>query len=197
MVPTSYFVLDASLRMSLTPGQILSLTIEKPAAGGRMIARMNGQVVLVSGAIPGERVRARIERIGKGVVYANTVDVDEPSADRRDRFGDLQCGGSLYGHIAYARQLDIKSQVIGDAFGRIGRLPLAAPVPVRPSREAGYRMRARLHLRAHRIGFFREGTHDVCDPRPTRQLLPATCDALELLAAAIQTLGIDTIREVE
>ena len=50
----------------LTPGQIVALTIEKPAAGGRMIARVDGRVVLVGGAIPGERVRARIERIGKG-----------------------------------------------------------------------------------------------------------------------------------
>src|SRR5947208_6753727 len=133
----------------LTPGQTLSLTIEKPAAGGRMIARMNGQVVLVSGAIPGERVRARIERVGKGVAYANTVEVEAPSADRREGFGDLQCGGSLYGHIAYERQLDIKSQVIADAFGRIGRLPVAARVPVSSSREEGYRMRARLHVRGH------------------------------------------------
>jgi hypothetical protein len=38
--------------------------------GGRMIARAGGLVVLVSGAIPGERVRAVVERVGKGVVYA-------------------------------------------------------------------------------------------------------------------------------
>ena len=40
----------------LTSGQTLSLTIEKPAAGGRMIARADGRIILVSGAIPGERV---------------------------------------------------------------------------------------------------------------------------------------------
>ena len=45
-------------------------------------------------------------------------------------------------------------------------------------------MRARLHVRGGRIGFFREGTHELCDARATRQLLPATCDALERLAAA-------------
>ena len=67
----------------LIPGQTLPLTIEKPAVGGRMIARANGQVVLVSGAIPGERVHARIERVAKGVAYAETVGVDDPSPDRR------------------------------------------------------------------------------------------------------------------
>ena len=43
---------------------LLTLDIEKPAAGGRMLARLNGQIVLVWGAIPGERVRARVERFG-------------------------------------------------------------------------------------------------------------------------------------
>jgi len=50
------------------PGESIVLTVEKPAAGGRMIARLNGQIVLVGGAIPGERVTARVERVGKGVV---------------------------------------------------------------------------------------------------------------------------------
>ena len=110
----------------LTPGQTVPLTIEKPAAGGRMIARVDGQVVLVADAIPGERVQARIERVGKGVAYAQTLSVEEPSGDRRDPFTDPLCGGCLYSHIAYRRQLEIKSEIIADAFRRIGRLELPA-----------------------------------------------------------------------
>lgn len=181
----------------VTAGQILSLTIEKPAAGGRMIARAAGQVVLVGGAIPGESVRARVERVGKGVAFAETLAVESASADRRDVFADLQCGGCLYGHIAYPRQLELKGQVIGDAFQRIGRLPLRQPVRVAASPEDGYRMRARLHVRGHRVGFFREGTHEVCDARQTRQLLPATCDALDRVGGAMQSLAMDAVREVE
>src|SRR5712691_2351107 len=157
----------------VTPGQTLSLTIEKPAAGGRMIARVDGQIVLVLGAIPGERVRARIERVGKDVAYADTVAVEEGSSDRRTPFSDPLCGGCLYGYIKYPRQLDIKSLVIADAFNRIGHLPLPGAVRVAASPEEGYRMRARLHLRGQRFGFFREGTHEICDARATRQLLPA------------------------
>lgn len=144
-----------------------------------MIARVEGQVVLVSGAIPGERVTARVERVGKGVVYAATMEVLESSPDRRAPFTDGACGGLLYAHIAYPRQLEIKAAVIADAFGRIGRLPLATAVPVASSPEEGYRMRARVHLRGGRWGFFREGTHTLCDARATRQLLPATCDAVD------------------
>jgi 23S rRNA (uracil1939-C5)-methyltransferase len=181
----------------LTSGQTVSLAIEKPAAGGRMIARVDGQVVLVADAVPGERVQARVERIGKGVVYAQTLSVEERSADRRDPFPDPLCGGCLYSHIAYPRQLELKAQVIADAFKRIGRLELPAAVAVAPSPEDGYRMRGRFHVRGHRLGFFRENSHEVCDARTTRQLLPATADTLDHLMAAMRSLGLDSVREIE
>jgi 23S rRNA (uracil1939-C5)-methyltransferase len=172
----------------LNPGQIILLEIEKPAAGGRMIARADGQVVLVSGAVPGERATVQIERVGKGVAYAQVVSVEETSPDRRTPFVDPSCGGCLYAHIAYPRQLAIKSQVIADALGRIGRIAWPAPVTVAASPDEGYRMRSRLHIRNRRIGFFREGSHDLCDPRATRQLLPATCDALDRMEARLGSL---------
>ena len=178
-------------------GDVVQLTVEKPAAGGRMIARLSGQIVLVGGAIPGERVTARIERVGKGVVYAETVGVDAASPDRRAIDADPLCGGCLYAHIGYARQLDLKSQVIADAFGRIGRLTLPSAVRVAPSPEEGYRMRARLHVRGRRAGFFREGTHDVCDARSTRQLLPATCDVLDRFVAELAAMSLETVTEIE
>ena len=181
----------------LNAGQTVPLEIEKPAAGGRMIARVDGQVVLVADAIPGERVQARVERVSKGVVYAQTLSVEERSADRRDPLPDPLCGGCVYSHIAYPRQLDLKAQVIADAFKRIGRLELPATVAVAASPEEGYRMRARFHVRGHRLGFFRENSHEVCDVRATRQLLPATADTLDRLVAAMRSLGLDSVREVE
>ena len=181
----------------LTAGQTLTLGVDKPAAGGRMIGRVDGQVVLVGGAIPGERVQARVDRVGKGVAFAETVGVDEPSADRRAAFADPSCGGCTYSHIAYPRQLEIKGQVISDAFARIGRLTLPSVVTVKPSPEHGYRMRARLHVRGGRFGFFREGTHDLCDARATHQLLPDSCDALDRLAAAIQSTGTNIVHGLE
>ena len=174
----------------LKPGEIVPLRIDKPVAGGRMIARSNGEVVLVAGVIPGERASAQIERVAKGVAYAQAVVIDEPSADRRKPFTDPLCGGCLYAHIAYPRQLEIKSLVITDALARIGRIPWTPPIAVAPSDEEGYRMRARLHLRSGQIGFFREGSHELCDARTTRQLLPATCDVLDRLASRFQPADI-------
>ena len=172
----------------LTRGQQIELTIEKPAAGGRMIARHEGQVILVSGAVPGERVIAQVEKTDRRLAFAAVVDVVEPSGDRRAPFSDPLCGGCVYSHVAYERQLTLKGEVIRDAFHRIGHLPLGESIDVAASPERGYRMRARLHVSRGRTGFYREGTHALCDAESTGQLaegsMPAVRDAVALVVEA-------------
>ena len=186
--------------MSVEPGSIVTLDIEKPTAGGRMLARHEGLVVLVWGAIPGERVRARIERASRSLAYAETVEIVTASPDRRADGGDWRCGGSALAHINYERQVRLKAEIITDALGRIGRLPLGEPPAVIPSPEHGYRMRARLHARDGRLGFFREGTHELCDPVVTRQLLPATTGwlvAVQALLARERLRGVVSMEIAE
>jgi 23S rRNA (uracil1939-C5)-methyltransferase len=169
----------------LSPGDEIDLAIEKPAAGGRMLARHDGQIVFVHGAIPGERLRARIERVERQLAFASAIDLIEPSPDRREPATDLLCGGCSYAHIAYPRQLALKSEVIHDAFARLGRAPLEESLSVHASPEHGYRMRARFHVRDGRIGFYREGTHDVCDAGTTGQLLEESVAAVMAAVNAI------------
>lgn len=176
--------------MSLTLDSEIISTIEKPVAGGRMLARHEGQIVFVAGAIPGERARVRIDRIQKQLAFGNVIAVLDASPDRRAADVDWACGGSLYAHIAYERQRQLKSEVIADAFARIAKMPLAAEVVVRASEEEGYRMRARLHARHGKIGFFREGTHDLCDAARTRQLLPGSINALRQLEATLRDVAV-------
>jgi 23S rRNA (uracil1939-C5)-methyltransferase len=168
----------------MTAGDRVSLTIEKPVAGGRMLARLDGAVVLVSGAIPGEVVEAEVEKLQRGTVWARTIRVIEPSPDRKDTT-DAACGGNALAHVRYERQLLLKRDIIRDAFARIARMSLDDGPLVEPSPAEGYRMRARLHVVRGRIGFFREGTHEWCDPALTRQLLPETLNALTALEAAL------------
>lgn len=169
----------------LATGVVLSVDIERPAAGGRMIARHEGQILLVAGAIPGERVSVRIERVEKRLAFASTAEVLEASADRRPAYDPL-CGGCAYSHIVYARQVILKAGIIADAFSRIGRIPLEQQIDVAPSPETGYRLRARLHVRGDSAGFYREGTHELCDARRTNQLSPGAMDAVD---RALEALG--------
>lgn len=175
---------------TISSGQELELTIEKPAAGGRMIARHAGQVVLVLGGIPGERVIARVERAERRLAFAEVVRVLDASRDRREVAFDPRCGGCAYAHVRYDRQLALKGDVIADAFTRIGRIPLEAPIAVAGSPERGSRMRARLHVRDGRAGFYREGTHEICDAEQTGHLLHETLPAISAVLHTIATAGI-------
>jgi 23S rRNA (uracil1939-C5)-methyltransferase len=181
----------------LTAGAQLELTLEKPVAGGRMLARHDGQVVLVAGAIPGERVRARIERVNKGMAFATTLAVIQPSSARREAVGDPLCGGTVYAHVAYAEQAAIKREVLRDALRHGGRIDWAGDLPVSSSPEHGYRMRARLHVRKGRVGFFREGTHDLCDCGGTGQLLPESVEAVRAFVDATPRPVRDAIDAIE
>ena len=176
---------------------MVTLAVEKPAAGGRMIARHDGAIVLVSGAIPGETVEARIERIQRGTIWARTTRVVTASPDRVAPADPPECGGAVFVHVRYERQLALKADILRDGFTRIGRLPIPEGLTVAASPRAGYRMRARLHVQKDRIGFFREGTHTLCDPATTMQLLPATLATLTGLEAALGAHPGHGITDVE
>jgi 23S rRNA (uracil1939-C5)-methyltransferase len=181
----------------LTAGAQLELSLEKPVAGGRMLARHDGQIVLVAGAIPGERVRARIDRVNKGMAFATTVSVVQPSSARRETVGDPLCGGMVYAHVAYAEQAAIKRDVLRDALRHGGRIDWTGELPVTSSPEHGYRMRARLHVRKGRVGFFREGTHDLCECAGTGQLLPDSIETVRAFVDATPRAVRDAIDAIE
>ncbi len=162
-----------------------------------MIAHGDGRVLFVAGAIPGERAVVRVSHVSRGVAFADAVTIEQASPDRRVPFCDPACGGTAYAHIDYARQLSIKAEVIADGLLRIGRITPPSPVRVAASRTDGYRMRARLHMQGGRIGFFREATHQLCEPRPTGQLLTETCDVLDRVTAALDASGVNRIRELD
>jgi 23S rRNA (uracil1939-C5)-methyltransferase len=166
---------------------LLELRLERPVAGGRMLARHDGQVVLVAGAIAGEVVRARIARTSRHTLFADVVDVLEPSPFRRPVSGDSRCGGLSYAHITPAQQCVLKGAVIADALRRLGGIATEDPrVDGGAHEEYGYRLRARLHVRDRRAGFFLEGTHHLCDASATGQLMP---EALASVGALLTDLG--------
>jgi 23S rRNA (uracil1939-C5)-methyltransferase len=163
-------------------GDDFELSIEKPAAGGRMLARHDGKVIFVHGAIPGERVRVRLERVERQLAFASVTEILESSPDRRQHDTDLWCGGCSYAHIVYPRQLALKAELIREAFARLGRVPLDGDVAVQASPERGYRLKARFHVSSGRVGFYRESTHELCDAATTGQLRE------DSLAAAIASV---------
>ena len=68
----------------LISGREMSVAVEKPAAGGRMIARHEGQIVLVAGRDSRRAVNVTIDRVEKRLAFASTTSIVEPSPDRRE-----------------------------------------------------------------------------------------------------------------
>ena len=101
-------------------GDELELTIDSLAFGGAGVARTNGYVVFVSGAVPGDRVRAVIGKRKRAYAEARTVEIVEPSRDRIDPVADHP--GAPWQVLPYERQLEVKQAQVDDALRRIGKL---------------------------------------------------------------------------
>jgi 23S rRNA (uracil1939-C5)-methyltransferase len=104
----------------------LILRPSSPAHGGASVARDDGKVWLVTYALPGEVVEAEPRGRQGGVAVAAATRVLEPSPHRVEApcpyFGT--CGGCQLQHAAYAHQLELKRQVVEEAWARAGlRLP--------------------------------------------------------------------------
>lgn len=123
-------------------GSDVELTVEDVTFGGQGVARLDGYVVLISGAVTGDVVRARILKRKSRFAEAAVVDILQPAQSRVpspcDHFG--VCGGCKWLNIDYATQLEFKRKNIEDVFRRIGGLEnIAVPSPVPSPRLHRYR----------------------------------------------------------
>jgi 23S rRNA (uracil1939-C5)-methyltransferase len=106
-------------------GEELELEIDSLAFGGRGVARADGFVVFVAGALPGDRVRAEVTKGKKRFAEARAVELLRASADRlpdRCVHGGEPCPGAPWQGLPYDQQLRHKQEQVGEALGRIGGL---------------------------------------------------------------------------
>jgi 23S rRNA (uracil1939-C5)-methyltransferase len=101
-------------------GDELDLRIDSLAYGGAGVARLDGYVVFVREAIPGDRVRAVVTKRKRAYAEARAVDVLEPSPERIAPVAHHP--GAPWQVLPYDRQLEVKAEQVADALTRIGRL---------------------------------------------------------------------------
>lgn len=172
-------------------GTEVELDVTNIAHGGIAVARLDGRVVFVSDAIPGERVLARISADSKKSFWrAETVAVLTPSEHRQqhvwaeaalDRDPDDRAGGAEFGHITLSHQRELKRQVIADAMQRMARLQFdgdVEPIDDEPH-GTGWRTRVRLHV----------GEDGVPGPYAARSHRVIPVASLPLATAAINELA--------
>lgn len=171
-------------------GHDVELDVTSIAHGGISVARLDGRVVFVTDAIPGEKVVARITDDRKKSFWrAETTSVLEASPHRQehvwaaaslDRDPRLRAGGAEFGHIALSHQRELKRQVLADALERMAAT--STDVVVEPiagdDANGGTRWRTRVRLHVDEDG--RPG------PYAARSHTVLTVDDLPLATAAVE-----------
>lgn len=127
----------------------MELLIESLSHEGRGVARLDQKAVFVSGALPGERVRAQIVKKHRQYDDAAVTQVLNASPDRVEpRCAHVAvCSGCSLQHLSPTAQIAHKQQHLLDVLQRIGKVvPQRLLAPIQRE-QWGYRRKARLSVR--------------------------------------------------
>ncbi|MBR6186998.1 MAG: 23S rRNA (uracil(1939)-C(5))-methyltransferase RlmD [Clostridia bacterium] len=146
----------------------IPVTIER--FGGEMgIAHLEGMTLFVQGALPGETVLARAQKVDKTHAFLKTLQVISPSPDRTAPPCPYyeKCGGCVCQHMTYEASLQMKRERVRDALGRIGGLDIQVSPVIGMDDPWRYRNKTALPVGgekgAPQIGFFAPRSHRIID----------------------------------
>jgi 23S rRNA (uracil1939-C5)-methyltransferase len=144
-----------------------TLEIDSLSHGPYGIGRRDGHVIMVAGAVPGDRVTARVIESKGSYAIAELISITKPSAQRRPPPCPYvgSCGGCPWQQLDYDAQLAAKQRSLEDALRRIGKLQDFDILPiVAAPREFHYRRRIRLRCNDRgQVGFYRSFSHDLVE----------------------------------
>ena len=183
----------SSKRQRSLPREPQVFEIEKLSHEGRGLCRVEGQVVFVSGALPGETVRAEFTSRRGSYAEARTLEVLIPAAERvNPPCPHFQvCGGCSLQHYAGGAQLAFKEAVLHERLAHAAGVSDYRKLPVISGSEFGYRRKARLAVRyvAKKervlVGFREQHSSFITDMDSCAVLEPEVARLLPLLPVLI------------
>ena len=164
-------------------GDPLQVSIETATIDGSGVARVDGQVVFVPGALPGERCSVRIAHVGRSAVFAQLLSVLTPSAHRVEPDCPYfpRCGGCALRHMDYEQELALKQAHVQSCLTRIGGQTISALPITGAAQTDGYRNKVQFPVQEQDgrpvAGFFSGKTHRVIPVRHCR-IQPDCADAI-------------------
>ena len=153
----------------LQKNDVIETEVTSLGINGEGISHLDGKTIFVRGALPGERVRAKIILVKPTFDIAILEKIISPSPDRViapcPHFG--KCGGCDIQHLCYDQQLVYKQENIAQTLQKIGKID----VPVRPviasDKALRYRNKVSFPVREGKegvkIGLFAKGSHRVVE----------------------------------
>lgn len=117
-----------------------NVLIESVAAEGKAIAHIDGEVLFVEFAVPGDVVDVKVFKKKKNFMEGYTIRLVTPSPQRLKPFCSHFgiCGGCKWQPLPYEMQLEAKRQQVYDQLVRIGHLEVPEIRPTLPSEQTEY-----------------------------------------------------------
>ncbi len=179
--------------MELAKNQEHTVTIEGYGEGGMGVARIDGRVVFVHGALRGEKCRVLILKTLKSVAFAKVLEVLEPSSERIESDCPYfpRCGGCTYRHIRYEEELRLKKQRVQDNLSRIGGSDVTVEEILGAQDTLRYRNKAQYPVsKDGAVGFYRARTHEVIECEHCLLVKPEADAAAEALREYMQSCRV-------
>ena len=179
--------------MELAKNQEHTVTIEGYGEGGMGVARIDGRVVFVHGALRGEKCRVLILKTLKSVAFAKVLEVLEPSSERMESDCPYfpRCGGCTYRHIRYEEELRLKKQRVQDNLSRIGGSDVTVEEILGAQDTLRYRNKAQYPVsKDGAVGFYRARTHEVIECEHCLLVRPEADAAAEALREYMQSCRV-------
>lgn len=116
---------------------IEDLQVMSYAAGGKSIAKVDGKVIFIEGAVPGDIVDVRLSKNKKDWAEGKAIRIKSLSKERVTPFCDHfgVCGGCKWQMLPYAQQLAYKQEEVAQQMKRIGKINLPEMQPIAGSAE--------------------------------------------------------------
>ena len=153
---------------------VLRLEITDMTPEGAGVGRYDGYVLFVFGTAPGDIIDALVMKAGKSYGYAKAINIVKPSPYREDSdcsvFG--RCGGCVFRHIKYEKELEIKKKTVDENLKRLGGLDIECEKIIPSPQVNGYRNKAQYPAAVidgkMRFGFYSRHSHRVapCESCP-------------------------------
>jgi 23S rRNA (uracil1939-C5)-methyltransferase len=112
--------------------ELSKILVEDYAAEGKSIARVDGKVIFIENAVPGDVVDLRLGKNKKDWAEGFVTAFREYSPQRIEPFCSHfgVCGGCRWQMLPYPLQLEYKQQQVEDVLKRIGKVELPAMTPI-------------------------------------------------------------------
>ena len=144
---------------------VVTIKADIPAYGGRSISKLNGKIVMIKGAIPGEVAEVMLEEEKKDYSLGTAISIPSPSSDRCvpecGYFG--LCGGCQLQYVTYSRQVRLKEEILRDCIKRIAKADAELSPSIVSSSPWNYRLRGQFKIARGRTGFYKEKSREVVD----------------------------------